>query len=178
MANQQTTEANRWLSALSAVAAVLLIAALIFCGVSLVGWLGASGDESVQFATDRDDVLRVGKQELINFYTMDFKDPDGSFNRLVQSSTGDLATVIKQNEADWKKQLAAGKTTSTAKVTDAAVTELDDRAGTATMIAIAVVDVTPNNGQQPSRVPMQVQLTRTDQGWKLSQAGSVTLGAQ
>ncbi|EWM15534.1 hypothetical protein [Kutzneria sp. 744] len=75
MANQQTTEANRWLSALSAVAAVLLIAALIFCGVSLVGWLGASGDESVQFATDRDDVLRVGKQELINFYTIDFKGP-------------------------------------------------------------------------------------------------------
>ena len=178
MVNQQEKPANHWLSALSAVAALLLLAALIFGGVSLVGWLGASGDQSVQFAGTRDDVLRVSKQELINFYTMDYKNPDATFDRLVQSATGDLATVIKQGEADWKKQLADRKTSTTAKVLDAAVTELDDRAGTATVMAIVQIDATPNNGQQPDRIPMQVQLTRTDQGWKLSQAGSVTLGSQ
>ncbi|QUQ70616.1 hypothetical protein [Kutzneria sp. CA-103260] len=178
MANQQTTGTSRWQGALSAVAAVLLLAALIFCGVSLVGWLGASGDESVQFAGTRDDVLRVGKQELINFYTLDYKNPDASFDRLVQSSTGDLATAIKQGEATWKKQLTDQKSSSTAKVLDAAVTELDDRAGTATVVAIVEVDVTPDNGKPANRLPMQIQLSRTDQGWKLSQAGSIVLGSQ
>jgi Mce-associated membrane protein len=178
MVTQQATPANRWLSALSAVAAVLLLAALIFCGASLVGWLGASGDQSVQFAVTRDDVLRVGKQELINFYTLDYKNPDASFDRLVQSSTGDLATAIKQGEANWKKQLADQKTSLTAKVLDAAVTELDDRAGTATVVAIVEVDATPDNGKPANRLPMQIQLTRTDQGWKLSQAGSIVLGSQ
>jgi Mce-associated membrane protein len=160
------------------VAALLLLAALIFCGVSLVSWLGASGNESVQFASTRDDVLRVGKQELVNFYTLDYKNPDASFDRLVQSSTGDLATAIKQGEATWKKQLTDQKTSSTAKVLDAAVTELDDRAGTATVVAIVEVDVTPDNGKAANRLPMQIQLTRTDQGWKLSQAGSIVLGSQ
>lgn len=175
MANQST---SRWQGALSAVAAVLLLAALIFCGVSLVSWLGASNDESVQFTNTRDDVLRIGKQELINFYTLDYKNPDASFDRLVQSSTGDLATAIKQGEANWKKQLSDQKSSSTAKVLDAAVTELDDRAGTATVVAIVEVDVTPDNGKPPNRLPMQIQLTRTDQGWKLSQAGSIVLGSQ
>src|SRR5947209_8166664 len=101
MANQQTTGEQStgtgpWQGALSAVAALLLLAALIFCGVSLVSWLGASGDESVRFASTRDDVLRIGKGELVNFYTLDYKNPDASFDRLVQSSTGDLATAIKQ----------------------------------------------------------------------------------
>ena len=178
MVTQQATPANRWLSALSAVAALLLLAALIFCGVSLVSWLGAAGDDSVRFAGTRDEVLRVGKQELINFYTLDYKNPDASFDRLVQSSTGDLATAIKQGEANWKKQLTDQKTSSTAKVLDAAVTELDDRAGTATVVAIVEVDVTPDNGQPANRLPMQIQLTRTDQGWKLSQAGSIVLGSQ
>src|SRR5579859_7679077 len=98
MANLEATGTARWQGALSAVAAVLLLAALIFCGVSLVSWLGASNDESVQFAGTRDDVLRIGREELINFYTLDYKNPDASFDRLVQSSTGDLATAIKQGE--------------------------------------------------------------------------------
>ncbi|MFC0439378.1 hypothetical protein [Kutzneria buriramensis] len=178
MANQQATGTARWQGALSAVAAVLLLAALIFCGASMVSWGTASGDESVKFAATRDDVLRVGREELINFYTLDYKNPDASFDRLVQSSTGDLATAIKQGEANWKKQLADQKTSSTAKVLDAAVTELDDRAGTATVVAIVQVDVTPNNGKPANRLPMQIQLTRTDQGWKLSQAGSIVLGSQ
>ena len=178
MVTQQATPANRWLSALSAVAAVLLLASLIFCGASLVGWLGASSDESVRFAGTRDEALRVGKQELVNFYTLDYKNPDASFDRLVQSSTGDLATAIKQGEANWKKQLADQKTSLTAKVLDAAVTELDDRAGTATVVAIVEVDATPDNGKPANRLPMQIQLTRTDQGWKLSQAGSIVLGSQ
>jgi Mce-associated membrane protein len=178
MTDQQATGVARWQAALSSVAAVLLLAALIFCGASLVSWVGAAGDESVQFAGTRDDVLRIGKQELINFYTLDYKNPDASFDRLAQSATGDLATAIKQGEANWKKQLTDQKTSSTAKVLDAAVTELDDRAGTATVVAIVEVDVTPDNGKPANRLPMQIQLTRTDQGWKLSQAGSIALGSQ
>lgn len=178
MANLQATGAARWQGALSAVAAVLLLASLIFLGVSMVSWGTASSDESVRFAATRDDVLRVGREELINFYTLDYKNPDASFDRLVQSSTGDLATAIKQGEADWKKQLTDQKSSSTAKILDAAVTELDDRAGTATVMAIVEVDVTPDNGKPPNRIPMQIQLTRTDQGWKLSEAGSVNLGPQ
>ena len=178
MANLEATGTARWQSGLTAVAAVLLLAALIFCGVSVVRWGTATGDESVQFAGTRDDVLRVGKQELINFYTLDYKNPDASFDRLAQSATGDLATAIKQGEANWKKELADQKTSSTAKILDAAVTELDDRAGTATVMAIVEVDVTPDNGKPANRVPMQIQLTRTDQGWKLSQAGAVNLSSQ
>jgi hypothetical protein len=45
-------------------------------------------------------------------------------------------------------------------------------------MAIVEVDVTPDNGKPANRIPMQIQLTRTDQGWKLSQAGAVNLSSQ
>jgi Mce-associated membrane protein len=178
MADQQTARSDRWQTPLSAAAAVLAVVALIFCGVSVVGWITASNDSDVRFAASRDDVLRIGQQELVNFYSLDHKNPDASFDRLVRSSTGDLATAIKQGESTWKKQLTDGKTTTTAKVLDAVVTELDDRAGSATLAAIIQADTDSQGKTNSYRLPMQAQLTRTDQGWKLSQAGSITLGSQ
>ena len=59
--------------------------------------------------------------------------------------------------------------TSTAKVVDAAVTELDLRTGKAMVIAFVNRTVTPA-GQQAvdKRERFQGDLTRTSSGWKLS----------
>ena len=66
---------------------------------------------------------------------------------------------------------------TTSKVLDAAVSELDDRAGTAELIAVVESTVTPDGGQKVTKINRYLtKLTRTDDGWKLSQLGPLRAG--
>jgi Mce-associated membrane protein len=57
---------------------------------------------------------------------------------------------------------------------DAAVSELDVRAGTAHVLAAVDVEVRPE-GQAPTvtRQRLELEMTRTDQGWKASRLALV-----
>jgi Mce-associated membrane protein len=161
------------------VATALVVAAVAFAGWSGVSWYSAANDETLQFATARDDVLRIGQQELVNFYSLDYKNPDKSFDQMLNQATGPLADTLKQNKDSWRKQIQDGKASLSVKVLDAAVSDLDNRAGSASMTAMLEFVTTPDQGQPvSSRVPMQSALARTDAGWKLSQAARIPLGAQ
>jgi Mce-associated membrane protein len=59
-------------------------------------------------------------------------------------------------------------------VPDAAVAELDARAGTARVLVAVDVEVRPE-GQNPvvTRQRLELEMTRTDQGWKASRVAPV-----
>ncbi|GHB45333.1 hypothetical protein GCM10010331_35860 [Streptomyces xanthochromogenes] len=63
-------------------------------------------------------------------------------------------------------------------MTDAAVTELDDRSGTAKLIATVEVRVTPAGGAATTdRKRLEAALERTDGGWKLKALSAVPVAA-
>ncbi|MBV9843569.1 MAG: hypothetical protein JOZ47_00645 [Kutzneria sp.] len=159
------------------IAAMLVAVAGGFAAWSGLSWYSSAHDETIRFANARDDVLRVAQQELVNFYSLDYKDPDKSVNRMLDQATGTLADTLKQNKDNWRKQIQDGKASLSVKVVDAAVSELDERAGSASVVAMVEFVTSPGDGN-PVRVPMQSAMTRTADGWKLSQAARIPLGAQ
>lgn len=147
-----------------------MVAAAIFGAL----WWRAANDSDAQFSAARDDVLRAAEQGAVNLNTLDYRTADEGLRLWQQSTTGDLHDQLVVGAAGFLDQVRRAKTVTTARVLEAAVTELDDRAGKAGAIIAIDVTVTPENGQpSKKRQRLAAQLTRTDAGWRLSALGQV-----
>ncbi|WP_447004525.1 hypothetical protein ACRAKI_33815 [Saccharothrix isguenensis] len=167
-------DVRRWLLPVAAVLAVLAAGYAVWAGVS---WWSASSDDSVAFSREREEVLRVGQVGIANFTTLDYRKVDEDLDRWIETSTGDLRGEVERDRATRKKQIEDAKTVTASRVLDAAVTELDARAGNAHLIAVVETTVTPEGGQAVKKVNRyQTDLVRTDAGWKLSALGPVAAG--
>ena len=155
---------------------VTMIAALV------AGWYGwsyrsASGDESLAYAKERDRVLAAAGQAIVNLNTLDHRDVDAGLKNWQDSSTAELYDEIAQGRARLKSDVEKAKTTSSAKVVESALTELDTRAGKAAVIAAVRITIT-RAGEKPAENIRRFsgQLTRTSDGWKLSALGQASTG--
>ncbi|MEV0067371.1 hypothetical protein [Amycolatopsis sp. NPDC050768] len=87
-----------------------------------------------------------------------------------------LLDQIRAGHAQGVTALQTAKSTTTARVLDAALSQLDPQAGTAQLMA--VVEVTARQGTTPAAVKrnrFQATVTRTPDGWKLSAVQPVTV---
>ena len=159
------------------VAVVLAVLTFGYAAYFGVAWYSASHSSESQFAATRDEALRSGQVGITNFLTLDYKKVDEDLQRWLNSSTGELRAEIDKDKDSRKKQLVDAKSVTSSKVLDSAITELDDRAGTASMIAVVESTVTPSDGKQVTKINRYLtKLTRTDDGWKLSQLGPLRAG--
>lgn len=136
------------------------------------GWYGAAHDDGLAYAKVRDEVLRSGSQAVQNLTTLDHRDLDRYLRAWQDSSTSELYQQIVQGRATFEADVRKARTITTAKVLEAAVTELDEHAGTAGIIAAVQITVTPPEGAPATRRSRLIgRMTRTAQGWKLSALG-------
>ena len=162
---------------MTAFAAVLAVLTFGFAAYFGVAWYAAANSSESSFASARDEALRSGQVGITNFLTLDYRKVDEDLQRWLSSSTGELRAEIDKDKDARKKQLVDAKSVTTSKVLDAAVSELDDRAGTAELIAVVESTVTPDGGQKVTKINRYLtKLTRTDDGWKLSQLGPLRAG--
>jgi Mce-associated membrane protein len=132
-------------------------------------------DESIPFARTRDEVSRAGQSGIVTFNTLDYRRVDEGLDAWEQASTGQLHEEIVARRADSKQAIEQAQSISTATVLSSAVTDLDARAGTATMIAAVKVTLAQAAARPTDRfVRMQAQLQRVEDGWKLSGLGQVS----
>jgi Mce-associated membrane protein len=152
-------------SALAALVALAAVAALFFGA----RWALALGDDGLDLATQRDAVLVDARQAAINLNSLDFANAPAGFDLWEQSSTGTLLEEVRAHRGEYEKVMADIRRVTEASVTDAAVAELDVRAGTARVLVGVDVQVRPE-GEAPfvDRKRLQLEMTRTDQGWKAS----------
>ncbi|GLY80933.1 hypothetical protein [Actinoallomurus iriomotensis] len=159
------------------VAAVLVVVAGVCAGYFGWSWYGAAHDDSLAYSRDRDAVLRAAEQGVQNMNTLDYRKVEQGLASWEASTTGDLHQQLVQGSAQFSQQVRAAKTVTTAKILDAAVTELDDRAGKAGAIVAVQITVTPPTGTPATKQSrMRAQLTRTSSGWKLSALGQAPVG--
>ncbi|MEU4444425.1 nuclear transport factor 2 family protein [Actinosynnema sp. NPDC050801] len=164
-------DVRRWVLPVTAVLAVLAFGYALWAGVS---WWSASSNDSVEFSREREEVLRVGQVGIANFTTLDYKKVDEDVDRWLDSATGELRSEIEDGRDERRKQIEDAKSVTVSRVLDASVTELDSRAGKAHLIAVVETTVTPEGGQPVRKINRyQMDLTRTDAGWKLSALGPV-----
>ncbi|GAA4844562.1 nuclear transport factor 2 family protein [Saccharopolyspora rosea] len=158
-------------------ATALFAATFVVCLACGILWVLAANDSGVAYAAERDEVLREGQGAIINFNTLDYRDVQRGLDRWESNATGPLLDEVRQGRKSYADQLGQAKSSTTAKVLDAGLVELNDREGKARMIA--VVQVTVNiDGQPPSVKPTRYQadLTRVGDTWKLSGLGAVPVG--
>ncbi|HEX2300299.1 MAG TPA: hypothetical protein VHH34_17600 [Pseudonocardiaceae bacterium] len=155
------------------VAAIAVAACLVAAWFGL-SWLRAAQDESIELGIVRDTVLQDAQQAAINVNTLDHRRVQGGFELWEQSATGAALREFKANREAYVRTVTEAKTTSTARVRDAAVAELDDRAGTALVLVGADVTYTPQQGE-PSCVRQRLLLNmrRTPEAWKVAKIAPV-----
>jgi Mce-associated membrane protein len=168
-----------WVSEpLVATALVLATLAAVFAAWSGWSWYRASTAAPPADALLRDQVLQAGEQAVQNFNTLDYRKVAAGLALWEQSSTGPLHTEISAGRTQFERQIQQTKTITTARILDGALTALNPRAGTASIVVAMQITVTPANGSpviKQSR--LAGTLTKTSSGWKLSQLGQVPVGA-
>jgi Mce-associated membrane protein len=152
------------------------VAALVFAVLSVLSWHSADTSGSLKYAKSRDAVVLAARQDIVVLNTLSYKNVDGGLQSWLGASTGTLHDQISQVSAADKKQITDAKTVTTGKVIDAAATQLDDRAGSATVIAAVEVTVTPSSGKATTkRNRFSATMTRIDGAWKLSDLQQVAV---
>ncbi|MBT2427415.1 hypothetical protein AMK21_08610 [Streptomyces sp. CB00316] len=159
--------------------AVLLAAALV-CGLGTWSYAQARGDRTLAYAKARDAALAQGKRHLATLNSLDGKDGtsvSAGLRAWRDSSTGPLHDQLKRTSAADAKTLTAAGDTADGKVTSAALTALDDRTGTAELIATVDVEVTPRTGAPGTqRKRFTATLARTGGGWKVKALTAMAAG--
>ncbi|MEU9603476.1 hypothetical protein [Streptomyces sp. NPDC048057] len=159
--------------------------AVLLCGYA--GWSYATtrGDDSRTYAETRDRVLADGTRHLARLTGFDAHDPGATQRAWLDASTGLLREQVTKSPATERGTKGnGGKTepsTARAIVTDAALTALDTRAGTAELIATVTVANGPaaasaKKTTTTERQRLQAALVRTDAGWKVESLTAVPVG--
>ncbi|MFI9586262.1 hypothetical protein ACIHCQ_31480 [Streptomyces sp. NPDC052236] len=162
---------------LLAAALALTVAAAGFAGWGGWSWYSAAHDDSTAYAKQRDAALAAGEQAVQNMNTLDHRDLKRGLDTWEESATGELRKQLTDGRGEFEKQIQQAKTVTSAKVLSGAVTELDDRAGRASVLVAVRITVTAPKGKPAEKESRMLgELTRTPEGWKLSALGQAPVG--
>jgi Mce-associated membrane protein len=157
----------------------VVVLALVFAGWGGWTWWQAGNDDSLAYATARDEVLATGRTQVATLTTLDAHDVDGGIKKWLAVSTGGLRDELAATDAKTRQALKSGGAVATGRVLDAAVSELDDRAGTAKLlVSVEISTVKDGTPAATKRNRFVAGMSRVDGGWKLSALDAVPLGAQ
>ncbi|MFK3732883.1 hypothetical protein ACI2LJ_21725 [Streptomyces sp. NPDC088090] len=151
-------------------AAALAVAAG-FCATGAWTYAQARTDQELAFGRERDTALAEGRQRLTVLNSLDASTrerAEAGIQAWRDASTGPLRAELGRTEP------AVGAS-ARATVTEAALTALDARAGTAKLIATVRVDVTPKGGTATTdRKRLEAVLTRTgEHTWQVAALSAV-----
>lgn len=157
----------------------VVVLALGFAGWAGWTWFQAGNDDSISYATVRDEVLAAGRTQVATLTTLDYHDVDGGIEKWLAVSTGGLRDELAATDDKTRQQLKAAATVATGRVLDAAVSELDTRSGSAKLL-VSVEISTAKNGGPPAakRDRFVAAMSMVDGAWKLSALDQVSLGAR
>ncbi|MER7722893.1 hypothetical protein [Streptomyces sp. NPDC096323] len=159
----------------------VLLAAVLICALGGWSYAQARGDDDLAYAKSRDTALAAGKLHLARLNSLDAKSGttvEAGLGTWLDSSTGPLHEQLARTRSKDADELTKSGTTARGKVTDAALTALDERTGTAEMIATVDVEVTPRTGKGGTeRKRFEATLGRTADGWKVKALTAIAVGS-
>jgi Mce-associated membrane protein len=149
-----------------------LALALGLCGTGAWTYAQARTDDSLAYGRERDEALADGRKGIAVLTTL-----DASTRQRAERSIRDWRAV---STGPLRKELggtrAAAGPSARGTVTEAAVTALDTRSGTAKLIATVRVEVTPAGKKKPAtdRKRLEAVLARSGEGeWKVRALSAV-----
>ncbi|EMD23805.1 hypothetical protein [Amycolatopsis azurea] len=151
--------------ALTVVAALAVLASAWF-GWS---WWSAARDDGLARGREREAVLTAASGQLEVLNTIDYRSGAKDVDRWLGVTTGRLGKDLTGDRQIQIDRANTSKTIATAKLKQAAVTELDATAGTARLMAVLDVKVSTGGGSAAPKVSrLTVDYQRVEDGWKVS----------
>jgi Mce-associated membrane protein len=148
---------------------IVLLVAAAFCAWSGWSYWQSAHSGPARFTKARDEVRRAGGQEIAALNTLDPRQGDAALRRWLDASTGPLRDELQRTSG----QIRQARTGAQGTVTDLAVTELDERAGTARVIATVQVKL----AGEVDRKRFTATLNRTGGAWKLASLTAIPANA-
>lgn len=173
-AEESAERESRLPQVLLTAAVALVVAAAAVAGWFGVAWFNAANDDSLEYSRVRDEVNRVGQAAVVTMNTLDYRKVDAGLKDWETATTGPLHDEVVKGKATSRDAIVAAESVTKATVLSSAVSELDDRAGQASVLVALKVNVTVK-GEEPKDKFMRLaaKLQRTDDGWKLYEIGQV-----
>ncbi|TDC89163.1 hypothetical protein E1285_17085 [Actinomadura sp. 7K507] len=156
-----------------------LVTLIAMAAAAWFGWSyqSASGNPDLAYAAERDKALAAADQAIVNLNTLDYRNVDAGLKVWQDSTTAELYDEIVKGRSRLESEVKKAETTSTAKILESGLTELDTRAGKAGVIAAVRITITGAEGKPSDNIRRFAgQLTRTSSGWKLSALGQAPTG--
>lgn len=158
--------------------AVLALVSVLAAGWYGLAWFRAAHSPERSAATMREEVLRDARQVILNLEAIDYETLDADLARWESSVTGPLLEEFRASRDRYADQVRTTQAKAAASVLEAAVTELNPTAGTADVLVFVNLVTTEHKdgketGRAEKRQRIKLEMTRTDEGWKASQAGPV-----
>lgn len=137
-------------------------------------WFNAANDDSLAYSRTRDEVNRVGVAAVVTMNNLDYRTVDQGLKDWETATTGKLHDEVVQSRASSRDAIVQAESITKATPLSSAVSELDDRAGQASVLVALKVNVRVK-GQEPTDKFMRLEgkLQRTGDGWKLYEIGQV-----
>ncbi|GAA1887507.1 hypothetical protein [Lapillicoccus jejuensis] len=162
---------SRRLRVLARVVAALGVAVLV---AGVAWWRVTAGDDSLGYAALRDQATLQGRQDIVVMNSLDAKGFDASYRAWLDATTGVLHDQLAQLTQQQRSMLVDSGASTTARVVDGALTELDERAGTGRLIAAVELTVVAKDGSRTvKRNRFTADLSLDGSRWKLSQLQQV-----
>jgi Mce-associated membrane protein len=155
-------------------AIALVVATAVVAVVFGVQWLNAANDDGLAYSKTRDEVNRVGQAAVVTMNTLDYRTVDQGLKDWETTTTGELNKQVVDGRQSSRDAIVSVQSVTKATVLSSAVSELDDRAGQASVLVALKVHVTVKD-QKPVDKYMRIaaKLQRTGDGWKLYEIGRV-----
>ncbi|WP_407565456.1 hypothetical protein [Streptomyces sp. 184] len=157
-------------------AALVVALVLAFAGFSAWRYAAAATRDDLDFGRERDRVLAASQEHVGTLNSIDGADPEAGLARWLDATTGPLHEDLRRSQAASADAFERSGVTARATVTDAAVTELDTRAGTAKALATLRVETRGGaDGVRTDRKRFEAGLERTADGWKIASLTAITV---
>jgi Mce-associated membrane protein len=155
----------------------VVVLALAFAGWGGWTWWQAERDDSLAYATARDEVLAAGRTQVATLTTLDYHDVDGGIDKWLAVTSGGLRDELAATDKATRQQLKDNATVATGRVLDAAVSELDTRSGSAKLLVSVEISTAKDGAAAAAKRNRFVAgMSRVDGEWKLSALDQVPLG--
>ncbi len=169
---------GRWVRIATIVTAVLAVLAVVAAGWYGVSWFRAANSPEQSTAMAREEVLRDARQVILNLEAIDYSTLDADLARWEASVTGPLLEDFVASRERYAEQVRTTQAKAEATIVDAAVLELNPSAGTAEVLVFVNLVTTEHKdgketGRAEKRQRLKLEMTRTEDGWKASQAGPI-----
>lgn len=153
---------------MKALAGMTLVAVLL-AGALGLSWVSAAQDSELDYARERDAVYEAASSGLVVLHTVDHRTAERDVDRWIDVTGAELRSDLKGDRDGQLERARRSKAVSSAELVRAAVTELDNHAGKARVIAVVDVRLASNDGKASTdRRRMNAELVRGPYGWKIT----------